>query len=356
VRVNIDSPKNIRPSDDAIEASDEAIAGPGFDRVGVAHLEQPAVRGMHLGRDPGAILSWPRLRAATDHCGERGVHRDSEAPGADRAPQRSRDLELAYVEDHARIGTPPQQRILAAEPRENALRVRVEEAGRREIATGSQKPVGLLQCKLGRRERIVGIEERNHSTRMLRPDLVAAARCLTRPPVTRFAPSPTGYLHLGHIVNAIYTWGVARALGGRVLLRLEDHDRIRSRPEYEAAILEDLDWLGFVPDEGRHPLMRQSDTPAIYRDALDTLKRTAHVYACDCSRTDIGGERYAGRCRTRGLSEGPGRGVRVHMKEKTVHAHDLLTGPLEQTPAEQCGDLLIRDRDGNWTYQFAVTG
>jgi glutamyl-Q tRNA(Asp) synthetase len=190
---------------------------------------------------------------------------------------------------------------------------------------------------------------------MLRPNLTAAAARLTDPPVTRFAPSPTGYLHLGHIVNAIYTWGLARALGGRVLLRLEDHDHIRSRAEYETAILEDLDWLGFVADEGRHPLIRQSDTPAIYRNALDALKRTAHVYACDCSRTDIGGERYAGRCRTRGLSEVPGRGVRVHFDEKTVHGHDLLAGPLEQTPAEQCGDLLIRDRDGNWTYQFAVT-
>ena len=190
---------------------------------------------------------------------------------------------------------------------------------------------------------------------MLRPDLAAAARSVTGPPVTRFAPSPTGYLHLGHIVNAIYTWGIARALGGRVRLRLEDHDRIRSRPEYEAAILEDLDWLGFVPDEGRHPLMRQSDTPEIYRDALDTLKRRAHVYACDCSRTDIGGERYVGRCRTRGLSDGPARGVRVQFDEKTVHLDDLLAGPLEQTPSEQCGDLLLCDRDGNWTYQFAVT-
>jgi glutamyl/glutaminyl-tRNA synthetase len=149
---------------------------------------------------------------------------------------------------------------------------------------------------------------------MLRPDIAAAARCVTGPPITRFAPSPTGSLHLGHIVNAIYTWGVARALGGRVLLRLEDHDRIRSRAEYEAAILEDLDWLGFVPDEGRHPLLRQSDTPDIYRNALDRLKQTAHVYACDCSRTDIGGERYSGRCRSRRLSEMSGRGVRVAIR------------------------------------------
>jgi len=190
---------------------------------------------------------------------------------------------------------------------------------------------------------------------MLRPDLAAASALLTGPPVTRFAPSPTGYLHLGHIVNAIYTWGIARALGGRVLLRLEDHDRIRSRTEYETAILEDLDWLGFVPDEGRHPPLRQSDTPGMYRQALEALTQTAHVYSCDCSRTDIGGERYTGRCRARGLPEAAGRGVRVQFKENTVQAHDLLAGPLDQTPSAQCGDLLLRDRDGHWTYQFAVT-
>jgi glutamyl-tRNA synthetase/glutamyl-Q tRNA(Asp) synthetase len=160
---------------------------------------------------------------------------------------------------------------------------------------------------------------------------------------------------LGHIVNAIYTWGVARALGGRVLLRLEDHDRIRSRPEYEAAILEDLDWLGFAPDEGREPLTRQSDTPDPYREALEALRQATQVYACDCSRADIGGERYSGRCRSRGLAEAPGLGIRVRLEEKTVHAHDLLAGTLVQTPAGQCGDLLLRDRDGNWTYQFAVT-
>jgi glutamyl-tRNA synthetase/glutamyl-Q tRNA(Asp) synthetase len=190
---------------------------------------------------------------------------------------------------------------------------------------------------------------------MVRPDLAAAATVFTTPPVTRFAPSPTGYLHLGHVVNAIYTWGVARALGGRVLLRLEDHDRIRSRPGYESAILDDLDWLGFDADEGRDPLIRQSDAPEIYRDALTTLKQRHHVYACDCSRTDIGGERYAGRCRARGLEEMAGRGVRIQLDAELARCHDFLAGPIEQTPAEQCGDLLLKDRDGHWTYQFAVT-
>src|SRR5215510_8397516 len=163
---------------------------------------------------------------------------------------------------------------------------------------------------------------------MLRPDLAAAARLVTGPPVTRFAPSPTGYLHLGHIVNAIYTWGVTRALGGRVLLRIEDHDRIRSRPEFTAALVDDLDWLGFVPDEGRAPLVRQSDRADSYRTALDDLRQVTHVYACDCSRTDIGGERYGGRCRDRALPERPGRGIRVQIDAGPVHATDMLAGRL----------------------------
>ena len=157
------------------------------------------------------------------------------------------------------------------------------------------------------------------------------------PPVTRFAPSPTGYLHLGHVVNAIYVWGMARAAGGRVVLRIEDHDRLRCRPHYEAALLEDLDWLGFVPDEGRHPPARQSDRLADFAAALATLDREGLVYACECSRQRIGGRPYDGRCRALGLTHEPGRGLRVRLE------------------GEPSGDVLVRDRDGHWTYQFAVT-
>jgi glutamyl-Q tRNA(Asp) synthetase len=173
--------------------------------------------------------------------------------------------------------------------------------------------------------------------------------------LTRFAPSPTGYLHLGHVVNAIYVWGVARAMGGQVLLRIEDHDRIRCRPEYEAALVQDLDWLGFAAEQGRDPLLRQSDDPAAYAQALDHLRRTATVYACDCSRKVVGGEHYTGRCRDRGLDDRPGRGLRVAIAPGVERFDDLRLGPQEQTPANQCGDLLLRDRDGHWTYQFAVT-
>jgi glutamyl-tRNA synthetase/glutamyl-Q tRNA(Asp) synthetase len=187
------------------------------------------------------------------------------------------------------------------------------------------------------------------------PDLTHAAALFAGPPITRFAPSPTGYLHLGHVVNAIYVWGVARALGGRVVLRIEDHDRIRSRPEYERAIVSDLEWLGFEPAGGLDPLHRQSDHAARYEQALEQLRATAHVYACGCSRKEIGGEHYPATCRHRGVEDAAGRGIRVAIDDRPEHFVDLLQGPLGQVPADQCGDLLLRDRDGHWTYQFAVT-
>jgi glutamyl/glutaminyl-tRNA synthetase len=169
---------------------------------------------------------------------------------------------------------------------------------------------------------------------------------------TRFAPAPTGYLHLGHVLNAVHVWECARREpSGTVLLRIEDHDRQRSRSIYEAAILEDLDWLGFVADA---PLVRQSERYAIYEDALESLRRQGLVYACACSRSDFEGERYPGTCRDRRLHERPGLGLRVRLDESVVRFHDLRLGPQEQQPSAQCGDVLVRDREGNWTYQFAV--
>lgn len=180
------------------------------------------------------------------------------------------------------------------------------------------------------------------------------------PPVSRFAPAPTGRLHLGHVVNAIYVWGVIRALGGRVLLRIEDHDRQRSRREQEREILADLEWLGFRADA---EAVRQSDRDEIYALALARLRPQGLVYACECSRATLaaaGGtsgnqSRYPGICATKALDERPGRGVRVRLPDEVIAFADLRHGPLEQRPAEQCGDLLVRDREGQWTYQFAVT-
>lgn len=190
-------------------------------------------------------------------------------------------------------------------------------------------------------------------------------------PLTRFAPAPTGWLHLGHVRNAEHVWGVAGALGGRVLLRIEDHDRTRSRPEYEAGILDDLDWLGFHPDvfptsafrSGRCE-GRQSDRDQVYRAGVETLRARGLVYACDCSRAEIvaagdgdtsGELRYSGRCRDRGVPLSGLVGWRVRMDPGIEAFDDVRLGPQSQDPAGQCGDLLIRDRHGNWTYQFAVT-
>jgi glutamyl-Q tRNA(Asp) synthetase len=175
------------------------------------------------------------------------------------------------------------------------------------------------------------------------------------PLVTRFAPSPTGYLHLGHVANAIHVWGIARSVGARVLLRLEDHDRLRCRGIYEDAILEDLDWLGFNSDEGRHPPVRQSDRGDIYREALNRLRTSSHVYTCRCSRREVGSSRYPGRCRDRGLQPAESAALRVQLSDTAEIFDDMLLGPQTQRPADQCGDLLIRDRDGHWTYQFSVT-
>lgn len=171
--------------------------------------------------------------------------------------------------------------------------------------------------------------------------------------VTRFAPAPTGFLHLGHVINALYVWGIARAANppGRVLLRIEDHDRTRSRAEYERALLEDLDWLGFAADE---PFVRQSERGALYEDALAGLRARGLTYACECSRSEIGSGRYPGTCSAKGLSETSGRGIRVRLEPGVECFTDLSLGAQQQRPAEQCGDLLVRDRHGHWTYQFAA--
>lgn len=186
--------------------------------------------------------------------------------------------------------------------------------------------------------------------------------------ITRFAPAPTGHLHIGHVVNALYVWGFARHHGGRVLLRIEDHDRQRSRREYEDSILEDLAWLRFEADG---PFARQSDRGLIYETALKRLREQGLVYACECSRREIENATaglkasataapaselyYPGTCALKNLADAPGRALRVRMPHAEEHFDDLLQGPQTQIPAEQCGDVLVRDRNGFWTYQFAVT-
>ena len=146
------------------------------------------------------------------------------------------------------------------------------------------------------------------ATGSARPD----PRVLSSAPVTRFAPAPTGFLHLGHLVNALYTWGIARATGGRVILRIEDHDRQRSRPEFESALLEDLERLGLVPDEPPIGAFRAGATPYRQSRPMPSTRRLSSGCARmgSSTRAPARGRRSPPTRRSAG-DRGVGSGARV---------------------------------------------
>jgi glutamyl/glutaminyl-tRNA synthetase len=194
------------------------------------------------------------------------------------------------------------------------------------------------------------------------PSLQANLAAL-RPARTRFAPAPTGLLHLGHAANALWVWGAARLAGARVLLRIEDHDRQRSSEDSVRAILEDLDWLGFVADEGP---VRQTTADAVegYEAALGSLADAGLVYRCACSRSTFAawardhGRDWSGpgcpeACRTRTRPGDDATNVRVVLGGGEEVVDDLLQGRRVGVVSEG-GDLVARDRSGNWSYAFAV--
>jgi glutamyl-Q tRNA(Asp) synthetase len=192
----------------------------------------------------------------------------------------------------------------------------------------------------------------------MHPPFADSLRSLPSGLHTRFAPSPTGHLHLGHVAAAAYVWGIAARVKATVHTRIEDHDQGRCRPAYITSIHEDLIWLGFLEAAAPQPPLQSQhfDRYAAY------AKKLAHLtYICTCSRKQIA-ERtgrkddelwYDGHCRYKG-DTGPG-GLRLILEADAVTFNDLALGPITQKPYEQCGDLLIRDRDGYWTYNFAVT-
>lgn len=186
---------------------------------------------------------------------------------------------------------------------------------------------------------------------------------------TRLAPSPTGLLHLGHVLHLIYVQGISRKLGATINLRIEDHDRIRCLPQYDESLLQDLEWLGFdIPTK----LWRQSERHQIYQNELEKLMNRNLVYVCRCSRKDVqsstgqnGGELvYPGTCRTKNYPFGePDTCVRLKLDQiptqdgqefpSPIQFRDLFLGDLGQNLTEQ-GDVVVQDRFGQWTYQFAV--
>lgn len=195
----------------------------------------------------------------------------------------------------------------------------------------------------------------------------AALGTAARRPVTRFAPSPTGELHLGHVVHALWVWGVAAHLDATILVRMEDHDRQRCTPEFERAILHDLAWLGFEGDPvstaslaASPSLFRQSDVPERYDAAFARLRAATPLYGCTCTRAMLGppgadGERhYPGTCRGRPIVRDDRAAIRAQLPDEEIATVDLRLGALRENPARAAGDPVVRDALGQWTYQFCV--
>lgn len=195
-------------------------------------------------------------------------------------------------------------------------------------------------------------------------------------PVTRFAPSPTGQLHLGHAYAAKVAHDLARQSGGQFLLRFEDIDHTRVREEFYGAIEDDLRWLGFVWDG---PALRQSDRTAAYAAALDQLRDSGSVYPCFCTRREIEeeiarmtgaphgpeGALYPGTCRTLSPAERQARfdaGAQPAWRLDVTRAVSL-TGPLAFTDLRHglhqvdpglLGDVVLARKDIGTSYHLAV--
>lgn len=183
------------------------------------------------------------------------------------------------------------------------------------------------------------------------------------PPRTRFAPSPTGFMHIGNARTALFNWAFARRHGGVLVLRIEDTDEARSTAESEAAIFDGLAWLGIDFDEGPY---RQSERRERHRAAVEELLSKDRAYRCICTREELETRKqatiavgrkwvYDGRCRDAG--HGPGAGphtVRLRMPASGLLGwDDLVFGPSGQD-ASEIGDMILRRSDGGPLYNLAV--
>ncbi len=162
---------------------------------------------------------------------------------------------------------------------------------------------------------------------------------MTPPPRARFAPSPTGYFHVGSARAALFNWLFVRRHGGTFVLRIEDTDEARNRPEWTDGIISAMDWLGMAPDEGPY---FQSQHEADHEAAIEALWERGALYACACTREQID-ERvkiraaagdptpgYDGHCRDLGLPRGEGRALRFRTPDEgVVEVHDLVRGDVE---------------------------
>ena len=180
--------------------------------------------------------------------------------------------------------------------------------------------------------------------------------------ITRFPPSPTGHLHLGGARTALFNWLFARHNQGKFILRFEDTDRERSKPEYVKSIIEALKWLGLDWDEGPY---FQSKRLEIYQKYAQKLFEEGKAYYCECSKEILEEKkkkmlekglkpRYDGTCREKNLGPGEGRALRIKAPEiGEIVFEDLLRGKII-FPGEEIDDFIIMRSDGTPTYHFAV--
>jgi glutamyl-tRNA synthetase len=175
----------------------------------------------------------------------------------------------------------------------------------------------------------------------------------------RFAPSPTGRLHLGNARSALLGWLQARAAKGEFLLRIEDLDRDRCKSEHTDALLRDLEWLGLDWDG---PVVKQSERSEAYLAALEQLARAGRTYLCTCSRADLvtaphegeEGPVYPGTCREGVTRPDRPASTRFRVEPGVVAFDDLLRGHCTQDVERQVGDFVLARADGVTTYQLAV--
>ena len=187
------------------------------------------------------------------------------------------------------------------------------------------------------------------------------------PCIGRFAPTPSGRMHLGNVFSALMAWVSVRSQNGSFILRIEDLDIRAHNPQYTSLLLDDLQWLGLTWDRG--PFF-QSKRTELYQDALLKLKQQELLYPCFCSRADLhaaqaphasdGAYVYAGTCRSLSkseceeLSKHKIPATRIRVPNKTYAFEDRVYGPTSQNLAESCGDFIVQRADGVFAYQLAV--
>lgn len=182
----------------------------------------------------------------------------------------------------------------------------------------------------------------------------------------RFAPSPTGRMHAGNIFSALVAWLVAKSQGGTMVLRIEDLDRERSKPQFIDAVQRDFETLGLTWDEGPY---FQHNRDEAYRAAFKTLDEKGLVYPCFCTRADLHaasaphlGEKlvYSGTCRSLSAQQRAEKlsrrkpAMRLRVPDETIAFDDLIQGHYSQNLETDCGDFLIRRSDQAFAYQLAV--